>query len=97
MVRVRKLNIIEKIWLRLHFPKIPKESDTYISIRKTDYELMKKMVERQDNYVKQIMDLTKELNEIKEEIIQKEEQRRKLAGKIGGLKKHINRLQNERF
>lgn len=78
---------------RLKFPKIP--SSEYIKIRKTDYELMKKMVERQDNYVKQIMDLTKELNEIKEEITQKEEQRRKLAGKIGGMKKYINRLKNE--
>lgn len=79
----------------LRFPKIP--SSEYIKIRKNDYELMKKMVERQDNYVKQIMDLSKELNKIKEELMQKEEQRRKLAGKIGGLKKHINRLQNERF
>lgn len=79
----------------LKFPKIP--SSEYIKIRKNDYELMKKMVERQDNYVKQIMDLSKELNEVKEELMQKEEQRRKLAGKIGGLKKHINRLQNERF
>lgn len=80
-------------WLK--FPKIP--SSEYIKIRKNDYELMKKMVERQDNYVKQIMNLSKELNEVKEELMQKEEQRRKLAGKIGGLKKHINRLQNERF
>lgn len=79
----------------LRFPKIP--SSEYIKIRKNDYELMKKMVERQDNYVKQIMDLSKELNEVKEELMQKEEQRRKLAGKIGGMKKHINRLQNERF
>ena len=79
----------------LRFPKIP--SREYIKIRKNDYELMKKMVERQDNYVKQIMDLSKELNEVKEELMQKEEQRRKLAGKIGGMKKHINRLQNERF
>ena len=79
----------------LKFPKIP--SSEYIKVRKTDYELMKKMVERQDNYVKQIMELSKELNEVKEELMQKEEQRRKLAGKIGGMKKYINRLQNERF
>lgn len=79
----------------LKFPKIP--SSEYIKVRKTDYELMKKMVERQDNYVKQIMELSKELNEAKEELMQKEEQRRKLAGKIGGMKKYINRLQNERF
>lgn len=79
----------------LKFPKIP--SSEYIKVRKTDYELMKKMAERQDNYVKQIMDLSKELNEVKEELMQKEEQRRKLAGKIGGMKKYINRLQNERF
>ena len=77
----------------MKFPKIP--SSEYIKIRKNDYELMKKMVERQDNYVKQIMDLSKELNEVKEELIQKEEQRRKLAGKIGGMKKYINRLKNE--
>ena len=80
-------------WLK--FPKIP--SSEYIKIRKNDYELMKKMVERQDNYVKQIMDLSKELNKVKEELMQKEEQRRKLAGKIGGMKKYINRLENERF
>jgi hypothetical protein len=77
----------------LRFPKIPLSE--YIKVRKTDYELMKKMVERQDNYVKQIMDLSKELNKIKEELIIKEEQRRKLAGKIGGMKKYINRLKNE--
>lgn len=81
--------------LGLKFPKIP--SSEYIKIRKTDYELMKKMVERQDNYARQIMDLTKELNELKELLFLKEEQRRKLAGKIGGMKKHINRLSNERF
>lgn len=79
----------------LRFPKIPLRE--YIKIRKTDYELMKKMVERQDNYVKQIMDLTKELNEVKEKLLHTEEQRRKLAGKIGGLQKFINRLENERF
>ena len=79
----------------LKFPKIP--SSEYVKIRKNDYELMKKMVERQDNYVKQIMDLSKELNKVKEELMQKEEQRRKLAGKIGGMKKYINRLENERF
>ena len=79
--------------LKLRFPKIPLSE--YIKVRKTDYELMKKMVERQDNYVKQIMDLSKELNETKEELMQKEEQRRKLAGKIGGMKKYINRLKNE--
>lgn len=77
----------------LKFPKIP--SSEYIKIRKNDYELMKKMVERQDNYVKQIMDLSKELNEVKKELEYKEEQRRKLAGKIGGMKKYINRLKNE--
>ena len=59
----------------LKFPKIP--SSEYIKIRKNDYELMKKMVERQDNYVKQIMDLSKELNEVKKELEYKEEQRRK--------------------
>lgn len=79
----------------LKFPKIP--SSEYVKIRKNDYELMKKMVERQDNYVKQIMELSKELNKVKEELMQKEEQRRKLAGKIGGMKKYINRLENERF
>lgn len=81
--------------LKLKFPKIPLSE--YVRVRKTDYELMKKMVERQDNYTKQIMNLTKELNEVKEKLLHKEEQRRKLAGKIGGLQKFINRLQNERF
>ena len=79
----------------LKFPRIP--SSEYVKIRKTDYELMKKMVERQDNYVNQIMDLSKELNKVKDELMKKEEQRRKLAGKIGGMKKYINKLANERF
>lgn len=78
---------------KLRFPKIP--SSEYLKIRKTDYELMKKMVERQDNYAKQILDLIKELDKTKEQLLKKEEQRRKLASRIGGLKKHISRLENE--
>lgn len=78
---------------KLRFPKIP--TSEYVKIRKTDYELMKKMVERQDNYAKQILDLIKELNKTKEQLFKKEEQRRRLASRIGGLKRHISRLENE--
>lgn len=95
MVHARKLNIIEKFWLRLHFPKIPKESDTYISIRKTDYQLMKNIIERQEKYITQIRKQNKEIEELKYTIKEKEFIRKKLAGKIGGMQKYINRLKGD--
>lgn len=79
----------------LRFPKIP--SSEYIKIRKTDYELMKKIAERQDNFATQIMNQNKEIECLNEELSLLKEKNKKLAGKIGGMKKHINRLENERF
>lgn len=79
----------------LRFPKIP--SSEYIKIRKTDYELMKKIAERQDNFTTQIMNQNKEIERLNEELSIIKEKNKKLIGKIGGMKKHINRLENERF
>ena len=79
----------------LKFPKIP--SSEYIKIIKNDYELMKKIVERQDNFATQIMNQNKEIERLNEELSTIKEKNKKLIGKIGGMKKYINRLENERF
>lgn len=75
---------------KLKFPKIP--SSEYIKIRKTDYDLMKKMAERQDNFAVQIMNQNKEIQSLNEELNTIKEKNKKLIGKIGGMQKAINYL-----
>lgn len=107
-VNPKKLNIIDKIKLYLEFPKIPKEYDyetiNYKIIRKSDYDLMKKIIDRVDNYIEQIKLCNKKIenqqdkyNLLKEEIAkinnkieEKEQKRRKSASKIGGLQTSLN-------
>lgn len=88
--------MIEKIknyFQKDKFPEIP--DSEYIKIRKTDYELMKKMVDRQDNFTIQIMQQTKEIKELRKIIEEKEKARRKVSGKVGGLKKELNKLKGD--
>lgn len=75
---------------KLRFPKIPLSE--YVKVRKTDYELMKKMVERQDNFSIQIMKQTKEISSLKTQLENKEAEKKHYSGKCGGLTKQVNRL-----
>lgn len=66
-------------------------------IRKGDYQLMKKMVDRTDNYIENIRCLNKEvenlsisIDNVLDSLNIKEEQRRKNACKIGGLQASLN-------
>lgn len=66
-------------------------------VNKARYELLEKMVERQDNYIeniklnnKKIDELKEKTNKILEELKIKEDKRRKLASKVGGLQASLN-------
>lgn len=66
-------------------------------VNKARYELLEKMVERQDNYIeniklnnKKIDELKEKINKILEELKIKEGKRRKLASKVGGLQASLN-------
>lgn len=66
-------------------------------VNKARYELLEKMVERQDNYIeniklnnKKIDELKEKINKILEELKIKEDKRRKLASKVGGLQASLN-------
>ena len=81
-----------------------KDEDNLIVLNRNDYELMKKMIDRQDNYVSQIKINNEEIEILKEESEQlnktieditikfkkKEKERRKIAGKVGGLTTKLN-------
>ena len=96
----RKLNFFERVWLRALMPDLNKykkkysqeltEEDNYIILNRNDYELMKKMVDRQDNYIKQIKMSNEEIDKLKNKLAEKEKARRKVAGKVGGLTGHLN-------
>lgn len=83
-----KISFIEKIFLRLQFPKIPKEK--FVKIKISEYELMKKMSSKIKNYITQIQEQNKEINDLKEKIKDVESKRKKNASKIGGLQTKLN-------
>ena len=91
----RKLNLFERFWLRLKFPKIPSKDGSMITISKGEYNLMKNMIDKEESFLTQIKMQNKEIEKLKELVKEKEEARRKLAGKIGGMTTYINRLKNE--
>lgn len=94
-IEARKLGWVEKIWLRLKFPKILSKDGSMITITKDEYNLMKNMLEKEECFLTQIHNQNKRIKDLEEKIKEKEKARRKLAGKIGGMKKYINRLKNE--
>lgn len=66
-------------------------------VNKTNYELMKKMLERQDNYIEQIKLLNSKVNDLnydnellKDAILDNNRRIKVLNGKIGGLKASNN-------
>lgn len=71
-------------------------------IKSGEYNLLKKMAERQDNYISEIRQLIQMNDRLKLEIYKKENEifekeilRKKLAGRIGGMKKNINKLEKQ--
>lgn len=95
-IEPKELGVFQKFWLRLKFPKIPSEDDKFITISKDEYNLMKKIIDRDGKYLTQITNQTKEIRELKEKIDEKERQRRKTAGKVGGMQKELNKWKQEK-
>ena len=92
----RKLSLFEKFWLRLKFPKIPSKDGNMIMITKGEYNLMKNMMDKEESFLTQIKMQNKKIERLKELVKEKENLRRKLAGKVGGMTTYINRLKNEK-
>lgn len=88
----RKIGIFEKVKLRLQFPKIPSKNGETITIKMKEYELMKKMIEKEECYIIQIHEQNKIIKDLKERLTEKESSRRKLAGRIGAMTRIINGL-----
>lgn len=94
----KKLKPFERKKLQRQLPKIPQERKSLFKIVKTsEYEFMKKSMERQASYLTQIMDQFAEIKNMKEELQKinamlkiKETKRRKSASKIGGLQASLN-------
>lgn len=111
----KKLSWLDKLRLKAMMPNLKKykrkysdglkPEDNYVLVKRTDYELMQKMVDRQDNYLAQIKmnneeigklrDVNKDMVESVKETLEKlhlvEVARRKHAGRIGGLVTNYNR------
>lgn len=90
----RKLGFFERFWLRLKFPKIPSNDGSMITISKGEYNLMKNMMDKEESFLTQIKMQNKEIEKLKQLVKEKENARRKLASKIGGMTTYINRLKN---
>ncbi len=71
----KRLSWLDKLRLKMMMPNLEKykrkysdelkEDDNYILVKKTDYELMQKMVDRQDNYITQIKMNNEEIGKLK--------------------------------
>lgn len=94
----KKLKPFERKKLQKQLPKIPQERKSLFKIVKTsEYELMKKSIERQPSYLTQIMEQFNKLEKMEEQLAKinealkiKETKRRKTASKIGGLQTSLN-------
>ena len=111
----KKLNWFDKLRLKAMMPNLKKyrrkysdelkPEDNYVLIKRTDYELMQKMVDRQDNYLTQIKMNNEEIGKLRDtnedmvsmvkdtlkQLKLKEEARRKNASKIGALTTNYNK------
>jgi hypothetical protein len=93
-IEARKLGVIEKFWLRIQFPRIPKENDIFVKIPKANLKLMKALISREESFITQIHKQNKEIEDLKYQLKEKEQKRRKTAGKVGGMQKYINKLRD---
>jgi len=110
----KKLNWLDKLRLKM-IPNLKKykrkysdelkENDNYILVKAADYELMQKMVDRQDNYLAQIKmnneeigklrdtneDMLDYINDTLNQLKVSERARKRNASKIGALTTNYNR------
>ena len=91
-MKARELNMFEKFWLKLKFPKIPSKDDSMITITMGEYNLMKNMLDKEESFLTQIHEQNHKIKNLEEQLKEKENARRKIAGKVGGMTKYINRL-----
>ena len=115
----KKLNWFDKLRLKAMMPNLKKykrkysdglkPEDNYVLIKRTDYELMQKMVDRQDNYLAQIKINNEEIGKLRDtnedmvgvvkdtlnQLKQTEQARKKNACKIGGLTTSLNKEKNK--
>lgn len=96
----KKTNFFDFLLKKIGFPE--KKDDEYLKIKKSDYDLMKKITERQDNFAIQIMKQTKTIEQNDEIIKSRDEEienlkfeKRKLNGKIGGMQRQLNILKQK--
>lgn len=90
-IKPRKLGFFEKYWLRLKFPALPDEDRKYITIKMGEYTYMKQVIERIEKFLTQIDQSNKRIKNLEEQLKIKEHQRRKIAGKVGGMQKELNK------
>lgn len=95
-IDARKLGVIEKFWLRIQFPRIPKENDIFVKIPKANLKLMKALISREKSFITQIHEQNKEIEDLKYQLKEKEQKRRKIAGKVGSMQRYINRLRDDK-
>lgn len=95
-IEPKELGAFQKFWLRLKFPKIPSKDDKFITISMGEYNLMRKIIDRDGKYLTQITNQIKEIRELKEMITEKEKARRKVAGKVGGMQKELNKWKEKK-
>ena len=112
--RDKRLNLFDRVRLKMMMPNLDKykrkysdeigPDEEYILVKQSEYDLMKKITERQDNYIEQIKinnkeiqkqqdeinDLSTSVETVLEQLKIKEFERRKNAGKAGGLQKSLN-------
>lgn len=107
-IEVKKPNIIDRIIFALSLPDIPSKDDgerPFKILKTKEYNLMKNMIDGIPGYTTQIRkqnedlkNLQKELDLKSAELTQKEDKRRKLVAKLGGLQTSLNnckRINNE--
>jgi len=90
-IEPKKLGAFQKFWLRLKFPKIPSKDGSMITITKGEYNLMKNILDKEECFLTQIHNQNKKIKDLEEKLIKKETARRKVAGKVGGMQKELNK------
>lgn len=95
-MEAKKLSFIEKLELKAMLPEIPKTKRKHFKIiRRSEYDLMKKTIARQESYLQQLREQFNIIEEKDAKINDLEKRRRKNASKIGGLKKALNKIKND--
>ena len=114
-MKPKRLSFFDRVRLKMMMPNLKKykvkysdknkPDEEFILVKKAEYELMKKVTERQDNYIEQIKinnkeiqnqqdeisNLSSSIEEVLEQLKIKESERRKAAGKAGGLTASLNK------